>query len=69
MFVVHMTSLAIEVAIISVVTAAILALAVRIGGTIDTIGKALMVGGITGALIHLGFEVAGLNSVYCKLKL
>ena len=59
-------SLMLEVAVVAVITAACLVFAVVVGGPITGPLKALVVGLLIGAVIHLGFEFLGGNAYYCK---
>lgn len=59
-------NLLMEASVVAAVTALALALAVRIAGPITTPLRALIVGTVTGACIHIAFELAGANSYYCR---
>lgn len=61
-----MMRLLFEVAAVALVTAVALVFAVAVGGPIKTPVKALVVGLLIGALIHLGFEFLGGNAYYCR---
>jgi hypothetical protein len=58
--------LALEAAVVAVVTAVALAFAVAVTGPIGSVRKALLVGLVMGAAIHVGFELLGGNSYYCS---
>jgi hypothetical protein len=62
----YVKQLSIEVAMVALITALFLGLAVTIGGPIERPGKALIVGAVIGACIHLGFELLGGNTYYCR---
>lgn len=58
--------LTIEAAAVAAITALTLALAIRLAGPIQSVSKALFVGSLIGACIHLAFELAGGNAYYCS---
>lgn len=58
-------TLLIEAGVVAAVTALALALAVAVTGPISTVPRAVMVGTVLGALIHVAFELAGANTYYC----
>jgi hypothetical protein len=62
----YIATLLLEAGVVAAVTAAALALAVRVAGPISTVHQALLVGTVMGALIHVAFELAGANTYYCK---
>lgn len=55
-----------EAGVVAVVTALALALALWLGGPITRLTKALVVGAVVGAAIHLIFELVGANRMYCS---
>lgn len=58
--------LALEAAVVAVVTAVALAFAVAVTGPISSVRKALLVGLVMGAAVHIGFELLGGNLYYCS---
>ena len=55
-----------EAGAVAAVTALALAFAVSVTGAIRTVRKALLVGLVMGAAIHVAFELLGGNSYYCS---
>jgi uncharacterized membrane protein len=55
-----------EIGAVAIITAVALMLAVHLGGSINTVRKAGLVGLLIGACIHLAFELFGGNSYYCS---
>lgn len=62
----YVLTLATEVGAVAAITALALAVAVALSGPIHTPARALVVGAIAGACIHLAFEGAQMNSYYCR---
>lgn len=63
----YVPQLLIEAGMVSLVTAVALAGTVHFTGRVDTLRRALVVGAVLGALIHLLFELAGANATYCRI--
>lgn len=60
------TQLALEVVVVGAVLAAALAsVAWLLPGALRSVWKAAVTGLVVGAAVHLGFELSGLNRVYC----
>ncbi len=63
-----MQQLAIEVVIVAVSLAgAMAAVAWLLPGWLRGVPRAALVGLVLGALFHLGFELTGLNAMYCRV--
>ena len=58
--------LAFEVVAVAAATALSMGLAVAVAGPIASVKKALVVGLLVGAIIHVAFEVLGGNAWYCS---
>lgn len=54
-----------EATTVAAVTALALTFALWLAGPITTVSKALIVGAVAGAAIHLAFELGGANRYYC----
>lgn len=61
----YVAKLGLEAGAVACVTALALMMAVWLGGPITTMSKAVVVGGLLGAWIHLTFELVGGNTYYC----
>lgn len=62
------TQLALEVAVVGAVLAAALAcVAWLVPGALRSVWKAALTGLVLGAGVHLGFELSGLNRMYCDV--
>lgn len=56
-----------EAAVVGIVTAIALALVrIAVPGAYGSVAATALTGLLVGAAFHLGFELAGLNRVYCK---
>jgi uncharacterized membrane protein len=62
----YASRLAIEAAVVAAVTALALAFAVAVTGPVGSVRKALLVGLVMGAAIHVAFELLGGNLWYCS---